>query len=145
MELFNTKLIKRIGMWKMIGLIAWLIGYFTIPYIFSDVDQILKIALLLWYITLWAIVWVFWVWDSVPLFNIKMPFWLRWMWIWAWMNFVLALFIYNKLDVMMIWSIVESRSPFWIVAEWAIFWLIVDFITTKCTWEGKMLLKKIKE
>ena len=141
MSLFGSKLMNRIGMWKDIGLVWWLMGFIFIPMVFTDADTMLKVALLLWYITLWAIVWVFGVWTKCPLWNIKIPYWLRWIWIWAWMNFVLALFVYDELALLMSGSIVDWWSPFWIIMEWAIFWLVVDFFTTKYVWEGKELMK----
>ena len=32
-------------------------------------------------------------------------------------------------------------SPFWIVFEWAILWLIIEYFATKFGWEGKELIK----
>jgi len=141
MDLFKNGLMKRVALWKTIGLVGWIIGFFTMPLVFTEADTMLKFALLLWYITLWAFVWVFGVRNDMPIFKVKIPYWARWIWIWAWMNFVLALFIYDELAILMSGTMLDWCSPFRIVLEWAIFWLFVDYIATKYVWEGKKLMK----
>jgi len=140
MKLFESKLINRIALWKFVGFIFWLGGFFIIPLFFSEASLLLSWAILLWYISLWAFIWIFGIWTEYPLFSFKISFWIRWLWLWAWMNFVLALFMYDNLTILMINTAFDWWSPFWIVAEWAFFWLIVDFITTKYIWEWKDLL-----
>lgn len=141
MKLFDSKLMNRLALWKAIGFAVWLVAFFMIPIVFSDADLMLRLAVLFWYTTLWALVWIFWVWDHYPIFDLKVPYWFRWVWLWAWMNFVLALFMYDKLTLLMQWTFLEWYSVFWIVLEWAIIWLVVDCIATKTIWEGKELLK----
>ena len=141
MNLFKSKLMNRIALWKAIGLLIWGAGFFMIPVMFSNSDMFLRFGLLFWYVTLWATIWIYGVWTKYPFWNISVPFWFRWILIWGWMNFVLALFMYDNLSSLMVWSIIEWCSPFWIVLEWAIFWLIVDTITTKVVWEGSALIK----
>ena len=141
MKLFETKLIKRIAIWKSIGFIFWLAAFYIMPLFFPEASSMLSWAIFLWYITLWAIIWVFGVWNNIPIFKITVPYWLRWIWIWGWMNFILALFMFDNLTWLMAGTYMEWRSPFRIVLEWAVFWLIVDTITTKKVWEGKALMK----
>ena len=141
MNLFKSKLMNRIALWKTIGFIFWLAAFILMPLFFTESSEMLKWALFLWYITLWAFVWVFGVWTKHPFFSFSIPYWFRWVWVWAWMNFLLALFIYNDLVLLMSTTSFAWWSPFWIVLEWAFFWLIVDFIATKYIWEGKELMK----
>jgi hypothetical protein len=141
MKIFKTQIAKRIAIWKNIGLIAAILWLIAIPYVFTQVENMLMISLSLWYITLWAIVWVFGVWNEFPLFQIKIPYWIRWILVWAWMNFILVLLIYNDFITLFSGSIVEWWSPFWMVLEWAIFWLVVDYIATKYCWDGQELIR----
>lgn len=140
MNLFKDKLINRIAIWKSIGFLFWLIWFFLIPIFFTDTSLMFQFAILLWYTTVWAFIWVFWVFTKYPIFNLTISYWFRWIWIWAWMTFILILFIYNDLSTMMAGSFLESYSPFWMIIDWAFFWLLVDFICTKYIWEGKKLL-----
>ena len=140
MDLFGSKLMNRISLWKSIGFVFWLGAFCLMPLFFTEASLMLQWALFLWYTTLWSFIWVFGVWTKHPLFPFHVSYWLRWIFIWAWMNFLLALFMYNDLVFLLQWTYFEWWSPFWIVLEWAIFWLIVDFIATKYIWEGKELM-----
>ena len=141
MDLFKSKLMNRIAIWKTIGLFFWLIGFFVMPMVFTEADSMLKFALLFWYISIWWIIWLFGIMKKHPVLKFSMPFWLRWPFVWAWMNFVLALFMYDNLIWFMQNTFMEWFSPFWIVLEWLVFWLIVDYCATKCVWEGKKIVK----
>jgi len=142
MKLCKTKLSKRISIAKIIGLIIWLIAYFCIPLLFADATYTLRFAVLLWYITLGGLIGIFWVMKSHPVFpKWKFPAWFRWMFLWGWMNFVLVLFIYETLSTLMIGSMFEGYSPFWLVLDWAIVWMIIDTIATKSGWEWKKSFK----
>jgi len=144
MSLFKKKwlstLAKRLIIAKWIGFIFWLIGFFLLP-IFGETDLMFRFAILFWYTTMWLILWIMWFMDKHPIFNIRITYWCRWMLIWAWMNFVLALFMYNNLITLMKWTTFEWYSPFCIVIEWLIIWLIIEYFATKYAWEGKNLLK----
>ena len=141
MDIFKSKLLNRIAIWKTIGLVFWLAGFFIMPIFFTNADMLLRFALLFWYTTLWAIIWVFGVWVKYPSINIKIRYWFRWAFIWAWMNFVLVLFMHDKLTFLMQWTFMQWCSPFWIIIEWALFWFIVDTVATKYMWDGKKLVK----
>ncbi len=139
---FKSKLANRLATAKTIGLVFWLLGFFLAPVFFSDVDLMFRFGILLWYATIWWILWLFWIMDKHPVIKKwKFPFWFRWIFMWVWMNFVLVLFTYNKLLLLMQWSSFSGWSPYWIVVEWAIIWIIIEFFATKAWWEGKKLLK----
>jgi hypothetical protein len=140
----KSNLVKRIAIWKAIWLVFWWIAFLLIPSIFGDADLFLRFWVWLWYITLWALIWIFWVMNYNPLLKISMPYWGRWILLWWWMNFVLVLFIHDKLISLMQNSILQWYSPFWLIIEWMIFWLITDYFATKYIWEWKDLLKEKK-
>ena len=141
MDIFKSKLLNRIAIWKSIGLVFWLSAFFIMPMFFTNADIFLRFALLFWYTTLWAIIWVFGVWVKYPGLGIWIRYWIRWAFIGAWMNFVLALFMYNELTLLMQGTFMEWCSPFLIILEWAIFWFIIDAVATKYMWDGKKLVK----
>jgi len=145
MNLFKKKwlslLAKRIMIAKWLGFIFWLIGFFALP-ILGETDLMFRFAILFWYTTIWWIIWVLWLIDKHPVFNMRVTYWCRWILIWAWMNFVLVLFMYNNLVTLMQWTYFEWFSPFCIVIEWLIIWLIIEYFATKYAWEGKKILSK---
>ena len=141
MAKFKNKLGLRVALAKTIGFVFGLIAFFSIPHIFWETSMYLRVGVLLWYTTIWAIIGLFWVMDKHPLFNISFPFWFRWIFMWAWLNLVVVFFWYSSLMLMVEWSMFEWYSPFWFALEWAMLGLIIDYIATKYYWEGKSLLK----
>jgi len=140
MNMFKSKMANRLTISKSLGFLIWLIAFFVIPYIFVDADIYLRLAVLFWYTTFGAIIGIMWIMTVHPVISwFKMPWWFRWIFMWAWLNFVIALFVYHILWDMMVGTIFEWFSPFRLVFEWAIIWFIIDWISTKCWWEGKEL------
>ena len=138
---FKSNLANRIATAKTIGFIIWLIAFFLLPVLYGDIDLMLRFWILFWYATLWWIIWVFGIMNKHPVFpKWKFPFWFRWIFLWAWMNFLLVLFAYNQIAEIFqtLWY---NCSPFLVILEWAIIWLIIDFFATKSGWDGKQLLK----
>ncbi len=142
MKIFKNKLANRLAISKSLGFLIWLLGFFCIPYFFADADIYFKLAILFWYTTFWGIIGLMGVMSKHPAIEgFKLPWWFRWIFIGAWLDFVIALFMYHSLDAMMVWTMFEGWSPFWIVAEWAIVWFIIDWITTAVAGDGKKLCK----
>ncbi len=142
MNLLSTKLARRMAIAKSLGFIVGLIGFLVSGYIFKEMSLMIRLGILFWYTTLWGIVWLFWFLNRHPAFQSwKFPCWFRWIFIWGWMNFVLALFAHDSMLVMMKWTFLEWWSPFWIILEWMFIWVIIEFFATKFGWEGKELLK----
>lgn len=137
----KSKLAQRIIVWKFIWAIFWWIAFFIIPNLLNNANLFLRFWVWLWYITLWVVIWLFWIMSNHPVLKFPMPFRVRWIVLWWWMNFVLALFVYNDLIIVMKGTIFEWYSPFRIIVEWMIFWLIADHFATKIAWEWKELLK----
>jgi len=138
----KSKLIQRIVIGKAIWFIFWIIAFSAIPYIFHTATVSLGLWVWFWYTTLWAIIWVFWVMDTHPLFKMRIHYWFRWTILWLWMNFILILLMHPYLLTIIQNSSIKWFSPFCLLIEWAIFWLFVDFIATKYAWEWKELIEK---
>lgn len=135
----KPSLMTRVAVGKLIGLIVGATAFFILPFWVPDVSMMFRIALLLWYITFGAIIGVFGVFTYHPILKISMPWWLLAPFMGAWLNFLLSLFIYNKLTVMMITMLgTESffQSPFWIVAEGAVVGCVIGYFATKYGGEG---------
>ena len=139
MSAFKSPMAKRLAISKWIWFIIWLIAFVVMPMFFNGTDLYIRFWVWLWYISFWAIIWVFWVMRKVPVLNIPFPYWFRWIVLWAWLNFVLAFFVREKFMMLMIWTAFEWLSPFWLVLEWIIFWLLIDFFATKYAWDWKKL------
>jgi hypothetical protein len=118
-----------------------LIAFLSIPHILIQADLMFRFGILFLYTTIWAFIGLFWIMDKHPMFNCKMPFWIRWPLVWALLNTIIVLFSYTIFQTLMVWTLIDGYSPFWFALEWAILGLIIDFITTKYCWEWKELLK----
>ena len=64
----------------------------------------------------------------------------------AWMNFVITFFAINEMQAVMYALFGEDgiiTSPFWLVAEGAIFGLIIDYVATRYGGEGKQTIESL--
>ena len=140
----NSKsLITRIAAGKLTGFLIGVIGFFSMPYLWPDTSDAFRWAILFWYITLGAFIAMFGILTWHPILKFSMPWWFRGLFFGAWMNFLLVLFIYDRLAAMMLqWPGADSAftSPYWMVLEGAIVGLSIDFAATKLVGEGSELL-----
>lgn len=129
----------RIGIGKAVGLLIGIAGYFLLPWLTGEPDPMLQWAFLLWYITIGAFVGVFGVYNWHPVLQLPMPWWLRAPLIGAWMNFVLLLFIHDRIVNLML-AIVGSgsvlSSPGWFVVEGALVGALIGWLATTLAGEG---------
>ena len=135
----NPSLVTRIAIGKLLGFALGLIGLIVIPFLWPDSGWMERIAFLLWYTTLGAFVGLVGVLDWHPVLRLQMPWWFSSTLVGAWMNFVLTLFIYDRLAEMMLELPVGNglfQSPFWFVAEGAIVGLIIGYFATRFGGEG---------
>jgi len=144
MSLFKKKwyikLVKRFVISKGIGF-GFGFLWFIYLYFLNKTGLMFNFGLLLWYTSMWAIIWIFGIITKHPIFNFKINFLCRWIFIWAWLNLVLTLFMYNDFIILMQWTFLEWYSPFWAILEWMIVWVTIEYFATKYAWEGKNLLK----
>lgn len=135
----NPSLVTRIAIGKAIGFVLGLIGLIVIPLLWPDSSWMERFAFLFWYTTLGAFVGLAGVFNWHPILHLPMPWWFRSTVVGAWMNFVLTLFIYDRLEVMMLQLMGEGGlflSPFWFVVEGAIVGLLIGYIATRFGGEG---------
>ena len=135
----NPSLVTRIAIGKLIGFALGLIGLIVIPFLWPDSGWMERIAFLLWYTTLGAFVGLIGVLDWHPVLRLRMRWWFSSMLVGAWMNFVLTLFIHDRLAEMMVDLFGEGSlllSPFWFVAEGAVVGLVIGYFATRFGGEG---------
>ncbi len=135
----NPSLVTRIAIGKLIGFALGLIGLIVIPFLWPDSGWMERIAFLLWYTTLGAFVGLIGVLDWHPVLRLRMRWWFSSMLVGAWMNFVLTLFIHDRLAEMMVDLFGEGSlflSPFWFVAEGAVVGLLIGYFATRFGGEG---------
>ncbi len=141
----NPSLITRVVIGKSIGFALGLIGLIVIPFLWPDSGWMERIAFLFWYTTLGAFVGLVGVMTWHPLLRMPMPWWFSSALIGAWMNFVLTLFIYDRLAEMMLELPVGNglfQSPFWFVAEGAIVGLLIGYFATRFGGEGPVTVRQ---
>ena len=136
----RSSLFTRIAIGKGIGLIVGLIGFILMPWFMPEPYELIRWGVLFWYITVGAVIGMFGVVTWHPVLHLPMPWWFRAPLIGGWMNFVLAFFAYDQLQIMLLHTFGENgllQSPFWVVAEGIIVGLIIGFVATKFGGEGK--------
>lgn len=137
-------LITRIAIGKSIGFVVGLLGFFFVPHFAPELGSLFQWEILLWYTTLGAIVGIFGVFTQHPVLNFPMPWWVRSPVLGAWMNFVLAFFAYDAMQVAMhavFGADSFLQSPFWFVLEGAIVGLFIGYFATKFGSEGPETVK----
>ena len=135
----NPSLMTRIAVGKFAGLIFGLLGFVMTPYFWPEATMFFRWGILLWYITVGAVIGMFGVMDRHPMFNMPFKWWFRGPWIGGWMNFILALFTYDQLKTIMVGFFGPDgmfTSPFWFVAEGAIVGLVIGYLATRFGGEG---------
>ena len=135
----NPSLVTRIAIGKSIGFGLGLVALLVIPLLWPDSSWMERIAFLFWYTTVGAFIGLVGVFTWHPVLRLPMPWWFRSTLVGAWMNFVLTLFIYDRLAVLMVELFGADGlllSPFWFVAEGAIVGLLIGYFATRFGGEG---------
>ena len=135
----KPSLITRVAVGKLIGFIVGLIGLVALPLLLPDSSWMERFAFLFWYTTVGAFIGLAGVFTWHPVLRIQMPWWISAPFIGAWMNFVLTLFISDRLAVMM-HELFGSQSPllscWWFVVEGALVGLLIGYFATRDGDEG---------
>ncbi|MEE8371193.1 MAG: hypothetical protein V3R73_03525 [Sphingomonadales bacterium] len=135
----KPSLITRIAVGKLVGFLFGLAGLIMLPYFLPEAGWMLRIAVLLWYTTLGAIIGVFGVITWHPMLKMPMPWWFTGFFMGAWMNLLLVLFAYDLIAEMMITVFGPDgmiTSPYWAMAEGAIIGLVIAYFATRFGGEG---------
>lgn len=141
----KPSLITRIAIGKLTGFSIALIGAVILRLMIPEFPLMFCVGIVLWYATLGAMIGVFGIFTHHPIFKFRLPWWLRSSIIGAWMNFVLTLIAYDKLQEIIILVMGHDsflRSPFWFVAEGIAMGLIIGYFVTKFGGEGKETIDK---
>ncbi|MDB2414392.1 hypothetical protein N9W34_01315 [Rickettsiales bacterium] len=141
----KPSLIIRIAIGKLIGLVVGLIGFIFLPIMVPDVSIMLRWGVLLWYITVGAIIGVFGVFTWHPIFKLPMPWWFRAPLIGGWMNFVLTFFAYDQMQQVLVSIMGDDKflnSPLWFVLEGMIIGLLIGYFATRFGGEGKKTIEE---
>jgi hypothetical protein len=135
----HPSLIIRVAIGKAIGFVIGLVGFIALPYLVPDVGWQLRWGILLWYVTLGAVIGVFGVFTRHPVLMIPMPWWFRAPVIGAWMNFVLIFFAYDQMRAILIAIFGAGStltSPLWFIVEGAVVGAVIGFCATRVGGEG---------
>ncbi len=135
----NPSLVTRVVIGKVTGLFFGLIGFVTLPWFWPEADWLIRLGVLLWYITMGAIIGVFGVFTWHPVFRLPLPWWFRAPLLGAWMNLVLTLFAFDSFQEIMFAMFGKDgilTSPFWFVAEGAVIGFIIGYLATWLGGEG---------
>lgn len=143
----KPSLVTRIAIGKGAGFAIGLTGVLVMPYVIPDSSWMERLAFLFWYTTLGALVGIIGVFTWHPVLRIPLPWWLNSAMIGAWMNLVLTLFMYDRLNAMMLQIMGASgllQSPFWFVAEGAIIGLLIGYFATRFGGEGPQTVEPLQ-
>ena len=138
--LSNPSLTTRITIGKLVGLVFGIIGFATLPYLMNEPDLLLRWGVLLWYTTMGAIIGVFGIYTSHPVFKLPMPWWCRAPLIGAWLNFVLTLIAYDRFETLLVAMFGQQSgltSPWLFVLEGAFVGIIIGYFATRFGGQGK--------
>ena len=132
-------MVYRVGVGKLIGLVFGVLGFCLLPFFIEDPSMTLRVAILLWYPTVGAVIGMAGLFARHPIAKFPLHWWLRGLVIGAWMNFVLVLFAYDQFSVLVIAIMGEYSayaSPYLMVIEGALLGMLTDYILTRLYGEG---------
>ena len=135
----KPSLVTRIAVGKGIGFLIGLIGFIFLPFFLPEAGWLIRWGILLWYMTLGAIIGVFGVFTYLPVLKLPMPWWIRAPFLGAWMNFVLTFFAYETMKDMLVTMFGAEgvlTSPFWFTLEGAVVGLLIGYLATRFGGEG---------
>lgn len=135
----KPSMMTRIAVGKAAGLVFGGAAFLLLPQFWPDAGLMLRWGILLWYITMGAVIGLMGVFTWHPMLRMPIPWWLSGPMIGAWMNFVLALFVYDTLSAAMSFIFGAGSvlsSPFWIMLEGALVGLVIAYLATWIGGEG---------
>jgi hypothetical protein len=127
-----TPLLKRIALAKLLGLLLGILGYFILSASSAHSDMLL-LGLVGWFATLGALVGMIGFYQTIPVFNVPIPVWLRGGWCGAWLGLLLVLVAHGPLAQLtagIAWLPDVFTSPWWLVVEMAFWGGVIDLGVT---------------
>ncbi|MDB2550861.1 hypothetical protein N9X24_03265 [Rickettsiales bacterium] len=142
----RNSLTTRIAIGKLTGFLIAFFGILIFNFITEyQLPTMFAFGIVLWYITIGAIIGIFGVYREHPILKFPMRWWLRSSIIGGWMNFILVLLSYEQLEEIIIVALgfdTFFRSPFWFTLEGIFAGLIIGYFSTKFGGEGQKIVGK---
>ena len=135
----KPSLTLRIGIGKLVGFVIGILGVGLFSMIGVPPSWAFGCGFVLWYATIGAIVGIYGVYSHHPILKFPLPWWLRSSIIGGWMNFVLALFIYEDLTRLfgqLVGSASVTAASIGFMIEGAVVGLLIGWIATALGGEG---------
>lgn len=135
----NPSLDTRIVVGKTIGFAIGMAGLVFMPVFLPEIGWMPRIGIVLWYTSMGAIVGMFGVANTLPVLGLSLPWWVRGLFVGAWLNFVLVFFAEDLMVEMMVVVFgVDGvlQSPFWFVLEGALVAFVIEYFATKFGGDG---------
>lgn len=132
-------MMTRVMTGKICGLIIGSIAFFVLPHLMPEAPTMLRVGILLWYITFGAIIGAFGFFTTCPITKMTFPWWFRDMAMGAWLNFVLVFFAHKDMEILIITLFGPSStiSPFVFAIEGALVGLIIGAVAKHFGGSGK--------
>jgi len=136
----NHSLVNRIIIGKTIGFVAGLLVFFLVPMLGANLELKFGLGLILFYTTLGVLTGFMGLMDRHPVFDFKMPWWLRGLAMGLGLHLMLILLAYDQILVMThSLNILGITSPWWALADGAILGLVMAWAETKFAGDGAHL------
>ena len=137
----KPSIMTRIGVGKTLGIAFGLVWFFMLPQYIEDVGLLPRLGILFWYTTFGAFLGMVGVFDYHPVLKIGMPWWVRGLFIGAYLNLVLTFFAYDLMQTFLSSMFPgQELSPFWFTVEGAVVGLLIEFFATRLGGEGPAIV-----
>lgn len=135
-------IVKRFIIWVILGFVIWVLYALCFSWVWFSLFSPFWVWTVLVFMLMWISLAITWIFTKHPVFEFKMPWYLRWAFIWAiYMIMYISLSYNTFLDLInspfVSWSWFES--PYWAILDWICIWLLISFAETKIAWEWKDL------
>ncbi|MTI16044.1 hypothetical protein E1162_02190 [Rhodobacteraceae bacterium RKSG542] len=127
---YSEPYVRAVAIAKLIGLGFGLIGFFLTPYLWPDADWMLRLGILLWYITVGAVAGLGVIFYRVARTPFNVSWWFMGPWVGGWMNFIIVLFNYDLFRALTTAAFGVTgiaANPFWFVLEGAVVGLVCAY------------------
>lgn len=141
-----TTFMKRMAVAKSLGFLVGLIGFFMVPHLMPNGNDLLPWGILFWYALLGAFIGMAgFVTKFKHPFGFTMNFssWFRGALIGGWMNFVLVFFAHEAMTNMLETLGLSGSIFLWFILEGILLGILIDVVSTRAGGEGKELFKDI--
>lgn len=135
----KPSIVARIAVGKLAGLGFGALAFFVTPLLAPEASVLLRWGVMLWYLTLGALIGMAGVFTFHPVLRIPLPWQVVAPGLGAWMNFVLTLMIHDEAAAILGAAFgAESvlANPFWLVLEGAVVGFVIGWLAHLAGGEG---------